>query len=786
MKKTVSWSAETMKREAASNAAAQKEEEEEAAANNKKSSMKKSSSSCVPTSNTQANTLRIQQMIAMQKAQNATMRQLMSGGAGGPTMASPSGLRDLVMTRPPAPSVPPAPANHGGGMGIGNVNHPPPPPSNLLSSPRSSNLSSGGAHKTIPLRPPGPESPQSSTSSSKPVVVAGAGIHFRKKDPTPAFHPPTHLPPQSSSSAQPYNHNQQQQRPSSSLSTAAATAASPTVLTHPHLHPQMPHFGGSRDEENDSPVSYNSVLDQNSTPSKVVERKQIQQQMQQLQVIRSVPQAMMDMHADNNNRSASKNMVVTAAAGGAASGREEPQALLPPIPSSFHNNAQDTINTNVITAAAPLATHTHHQFHYGSNLGGAAVGATQYNNYGYNNAMGQQYDQPYGGDPQQQQYHHPHPPPNSSPMDRDIHFHTSSRILEQRINRRRRSILWTILCYPLHLLTSCCSEQMGRSFCFGAIDGMLTGAGIFSACVGLDLVPQLTMASAAAGASSIHFQWIPFVLTLAATCADAVCMAIGHIWSTTLVSGAAYEERKEEARNFQISRADAKARLVDKFLMHGMLKIDAMSLADTLEGYPDLFVNALLGGDICATADENHGYGGLDGGGGSGFGMGQVPGENAPLRQTNTMQQQPMGNPWNNPEFAQHPELKYESYSDFSAYRDPDLKAYTETVSESKWEGLFMMLSFSSFSVIPSLIYIIVPPLLKFLVLTGEDSLDSLAVGFSLCITAVIMFWLGVWKSHFYSSNWCAVGMKNTGVLVLCIATAYSLGSFCRNLISSQ
>jgi hypothetical protein len=31
----------------------------------------------------------------------------------------------------------------------------------------------------------------------------------------------------------------------------------------------------------------------------------------------------------------------------------------------------------------------------------------------------------------------------------------------------------------------------------------------------------------------------------------------------------------------------------------GMLKIDAVSLADTLEGYPDLFVSALLGGAIC-------------------------------------------------------------------------------------------------------------------------------------------------------------------------------------------
>jgi len=36
----------------------------------------------------------------------------------------------------------------------------------------------------------------------------------------------------------------------------------------------------------------------------------------------------------------------------------------------------------------------------------------------------------------------------------------------------------------------------------------------------------------------------------------------------------------------------------------GMLMINAVSLTETLEGYPDLFVSALLGGGICSEEEE--------------------------------------------------------------------------------------------------------------------------------------------------------------------------------------
>jgi hypothetical protein len=90
-------------------------------------------------------------------------------------------------------------------------------------------------------------------------------------------------------------------------------------------------------------------------------------------------------------------------------------------------------------------------------------------------------------------------------------------------------------------------------------------------------------------------------LTLTATNSEAVCMAIGQILSVD----SARTERAEGERVFHSDRARSKARLVDALMVSGgMLKIDAVSLAETLEGYPDLFVSALLGGGICSEEEE--------------------------------------------------------------------------------------------------------------------------------------------------------------------------------------
>ena len=90
-------------------------------------------------------------------------------------------------------------------------------------------------------------------------------------------------------------------------------------------------------------------------------------------------------------------------------------------------------------------------------------------------------------------------------------------------------------------------------------------------------------------------------LTVVATSSGAVCMGIGQIWSSALATDAAKGERV-----FHSDQARSKACLVAALMVSGgMLKIDTVSLAETLEGYPDLFVSALLGGGgICSEEEE--------------------------------------------------------------------------------------------------------------------------------------------------------------------------------------
>jgi hypothetical protein len=260
---------------------------------------------------------------------------------------------------------------------------------------------------------------------------------------------------------------------------------------------------------------------------------------------------------------------------------------------------------------------------------------------------------------------------------------------------------------------------------------------------------------------TMHTEWILIALTLAACFSDGICMAVGHVWSTRLVAGSTYEERKEELRNFETSRSDAKARLVDSLLSKGMLKIDAMSLADTLEGYPDMFVSALLGEGICGQGTHT-GMSGLGSGGGGSGSLVRVPSTTSASSQQQQRQVvRTMNNAWNIPPPSYAPGqmghgLKYESYSDFSDYQqDPELKTFTDTVSDSQLEGFFMMLSFSLGSVVPILIYSFLPGVVNYVAATPDEHnilrLDhppenTTLMMISLGVTMVVMFLLGAWK----------------------------------------
>jgi len=172
-------------------------------------------------------------------------------------------------------------------------------------------------------------------------------------------------------------------------------------------------------------------------------------------------------------------------------------------------------------------------------------------------------------------------------------------------------------------------ESLQKSFCFGAIDGMLTGSGITAACAGLGILPihyiqwtssffyfynnstipmiPSTDSTTTNNNNNVHSSFfslfinntppsclLVLALCIAACISDAICIAIGHIWSTRVLLHAHSRRKKEELQSFYYFQNDSKARLATSFMSRGMLKIDAVTIVDVLSGYPELFVNALV------------------------------------------------------------------------------------------------------------------------------------------------------------------------------------------------
>ncbi|KAL3786344.1 hypothetical protein ACHAWO_005836 [Cyclotella atomus] len=725
-----------------------------------------------------------------QKAQNATMRQLMSLGDAG--SASPSGLRDLFTKSDFNSAGIDLKAVPEQVKGVAEMD---------VHQHQQKIYKEEVKMKIEPIKPPSITRGPAYISESELATRVDGGIQYQgsRKSNNSSHLLPGAPPPNPYSTA--FHHN-----------------PSMTYSTPDHLNPKLPRFS-SDSSSCDSPVSYNSVLDHNSTPATVRERKR-----QQLQTIQSQEQMMaenydgefkiepMPLSLQNPVKEFNWENIVT--------GNEEYD--LPPVPSlsvkpqgygaTGKTSAEYNTNNDIagqqqdhqatrynqkqsdftgterqgllahnspaeISHRHPTVSnesHTQHTFHYGGrNHGtvGPPASVNVHSEYDYHSA--------YHGD--HGLFHIPHHPRR----------------------RRRRHTFWNIFCYPFQCLYG--NDQLGRSFCFGAIDGMLTGAGILSACIGLGLLPHRArlMDSPLGTEESMHTEWVLIALTLAACFSDGICMAVGHVWSTRLVAGSTFEERKEELRNFETSRSDAKARLVDSLLSKGMLKIDAMSLADTLEGYPDMFVSALLGEAFTGQGNSTVcGLSGL-GSGGGGNGTVRVPsgGASIPSQRHVIPQHNTMNDAWDIPPPSYGPSelhhgLKYESYSDVSDFQqDPDLKTYTETMSDSRLEGSLMMLSFGSSSVIPILIYSFLPYAVDYVTSTRDVNnimmhdhppKNTTVILLALGLTSIIMFLLGAWKSHFYSSHWCMFGMETVGILLLCIASAYSVGIGCGLLINAH
>jgi len=293
------------------------------------------------------------------------------------------------------------------------------------------------------------------------------------------------------------------------------------------------------------------------------------------------------------------------------------------------------------------------------------------------------------------------------------------------------------------------AENLHRSFCYAAIDGMLTGAGLAGTLTG--------------------FGWSASVFLVAicavACTADALCMALGHVWSTHVLSHQAATEHRRERSAFEANRFESKTRLVDLLLSRGMLKIDAASIADTLEGYPDIFVEALVGEDICSSKTPN--------------------GSQYDLVRSNS-----------NPDtfrYLLNQPASYHSYGQFNELKhDPDLASVVNAVNESKKEGFVMFISFSLFGSIPSiLMYLISTSLGTAERAEGEATDDEQtaawvsALSASLTVICIIIWCLGVWKSHFFEpESWILFGVECVVVLLVCVLSAYWLGVGLSNVLS--
>jgi hypothetical protein len=313
--------------------------------------------------------------------------------------------------------------------------------------------------------------------------------------------------------------------------------------------------------------------------------------------------------------------------------------------------------------------------------------------------------------------------------------------------------LWAPIVHAFWALID--AESLHRSFCYGAIDGMLTGSGIVATFCGIGLLSS----------HSSHSVRAMVVVFTTATCfADSVCMALGHVWTTHVLSSAQARERILARQQLFTSKADAKGQLVDVLLAKGMLKIDAMSLADTLEGYPDLFIGALLGDTLSGTESE------------------------APPTLPDFVGGDSGHNNNNN-------NKRTKSYGRLSEYEmDPDAQAVNAAVREARREAVFMMLGFSMFAIVPSLIFWCAPVGTAVLstsdatiVTTGQDGKALVSpVTVVVSVTAGIMWCLGVWKSRFLDCNWMLFGIETVVVMLICIMSAYSVGTLLNHLFLSS
>ena len=124
------------------------------------------------------------------------------------------------------------------------------------------------------------------------------------------------------------------------------------------------------------------------------------------------------------------------------------------------------------------------------------------------------------------------------------------------------------------------------------------------------------------------------------------------------------------------------------------------------------------------------------------------------------------------------------SYGQFDEMdHDPESAHVNMIVKESRGEGVFMMIGFATFALIPSLLWLFLPlvvaePNSSKAENGGTISLPSLIIS----ITAVIMWCLGAWKSSFLDSNLIMFGIETVIVLLICVLSSYGIGLLLSNV----
>jgi len=358
--------------------------------------------------------------------------------------------------------------------------------------------------------------------------------------------------------------------------------------------------------------------------------------------------------------------------------------------------------------------------------------------------------------------------PDNHNIDEEDYYYDDDRRRGERSNIFSR--MFDCWYRPIAYILS--QENLHRSFCYGAIDGLLTGSGIASAFWGLGLLSAQT---------STELRMVVVAFTMAACVADSLCMAMGHVWTTYIVTSNHVWERSYERKLLEEDKADSKGKLVDMLLARGMLKIDAMSLADTLEGYPDLFVSTLVGDSLLSSgiqdalldeSKENEYH--------------QQQQQHSPTFSDPATDFDGAGGflgsfgSWKFP-------LQYNS--DRDSHRSSDVGHVRVVYRESQKEGFFMMISFAVFAMVPSLLWLILPTWLNpgstlssasssSMSNNGIDDDESVNVpSLIILILSGIVWCLGVWKSRFVDSNWVVFGVETIAVLIVCISSAYGIAA---------